>query len=173
MKITIGGPPGSGTTTSARLIERNLGFKHIYAGLIFRELAEEKGMTLKEFSKYAENNEEIDNLVDKKQKELSEKYEKCIVEGRMAAYFVNAGLKIWLTAPFTARARRIANREKKSLEESKREIKMREESERVRYKKFYKINIDDLSPYDLIINTDIWEPAGVYKIIKKAIEVKR
>ncbi|HDN81433.1 MAG: AAA family ATPase [Methanomicrobia archaeon] len=173
MKITIGGLPGSGTTTSARLIERNLGFKHIYAGLIFRELAEERGMSLEEFSKHAEGNRDIDNLIDRKQKELSGKYEKCIVEGRMAAYFVNADLKIWLTAPFDARAERIANRERKSLEESKKEIKMRERSEKKRYKKFYGIDIDDLSVYDLIINTDKWEPAGVYKIIKKAIEVKR
>ena len=30
-----------------------------------------------------------------------------------------------------------------------------------------------ISVYDLIVNTDKWEPAGVYKIIKKAIEVKR
>jgi len=66
MKITIGGLPGSGTTTSARLIERNLGFKHIYAGLIFRELAEERGMSLEEFSKHAEGNRDIDNLIDRK-----------------------------------------------------------------------------------------------------------
>jgi len=173
MKITIGGLPGSGTTTSARLIERNLGFKHIYAGMIFREIAEEKGMSLEEFSRYAEENREIDELVDRKQKELSEKYENCIVEGRVAAYFVDADLKIWLIAPFEVRVKRVANREKKSFEEAKEKIEIREKSERSRYKEFYDIDMDDLSVYDLIINTDKWEPAGVYKIIEKAIEVKK
>ena len=173
MKITVGGFPGSGTTTSARLIERNLGFKHIYAGLIFRELAEGKGMSLEEFSTYAEENEEIDNAVDEKQRELSKRYRDCVVEGRVAAYIVDADIKIWLTAPFDERAKRISGREKKSLEKSREEIRYREKSEKLRYKRFYDIDIGDLSMYDLIINTAQWEPAGVYKIIKKAIEVKR
>jgi cytidylate kinase len=173
MKITVGGPPGSGTTTLARLIKRNLGFDHIYAGMIFRELAKERGMSLEEFSAYAEENEEIDNLVDDKQRELSEQYRDCVVEGRVAAYFVDADIKIWLTAPFDERARRIAKRENKNLGKSKKEIKTREKSEKKRYKRFYNLDIENLSVYDLIINTAQWEPAGVYKIIKKAIEVKR
>ncbi len=172
MKITIGGLPGSGTTTSARLIERNLGYKHIYAGMIFRELAKEQNMSLEEFSEHAEKNDEIDKIVDEKQKELAEQHHDCVVEGRMAAHFVNADLKIWLTAPFEIRARRVGGREKKDHGKSKKEIKKREKSEKKRYKKFYGVDLDDLSIYDLIINTGKWVPAGVYKIIEKAIEVR-
>ncbi|MEA1993979.1 MAG: AAA family ATPase [Euryarchaeota archaeon] len=173
MKIAIGGLPGSGTTTSARLIERNLGYKHIYAGMIFRDLAKNKGMSLKEFSDLAEKDEEIDRLIDEKQKKLSERYENCVVEGRMAAHFVDAELKVWLTASIDVRAKRVGGREKKNLKKSKKEIREREKSEKKRYKKFYKIDMDDLSPYDLVINTEKWVPAGVFKIIEKAIKVKK
>lgn len=52
--ITVSGLAGSGTTTLCRNLARHYGFKHIYAGLIFRQMAREMGMSLQEFQKYAE-----------------------------------------------------------------------------------------------------------------------
>ena len=48
MLITISGLPGSGKTTVARLVARELGLEHVYAGDIFRRQAEEHGLTLAE-----------------------------------------------------------------------------------------------------------------------------
>lgn len=173
MKIAVGGLPGSGTTTLARFIERNLAYTHIYAGMIFRDLAKSRGMSLEEFGDLAEKDEEIDKMIDEKQKMLSEKYENCVVEGRMAAHFVDADLNVWLTAPLDVRVRRVGGREKKDLKKSKEEIRRREKSEKKRYRKIYHVDMDDLSMYDLIINTEKWVPAGVYKIVEKAIEVRK
>jgi cytidylate kinase len=50
MIITIGGLPGTGTTTIARLISEKYGLNHVCAGFIFRDMAKENNMTLKEFS---------------------------------------------------------------------------------------------------------------------------
>ena len=49
MLITISGLPGSGKTTVARLLSRQLGIPHVYAGDMYRKAAEERGMTLEEF----------------------------------------------------------------------------------------------------------------------------
>ena len=46
MLITISGLPGSGKTTVARLVARDLGLEHVYAGNIFRHQAEAQGLTL-------------------------------------------------------------------------------------------------------------------------------
>lgn len=50
---------------------QKLNYKHISAGDIFRKMAEERNMSLLEFSKFAEENEEIDIKIDEKQAELA------------------------------------------------------------------------------------------------------
>ena len=52
--ITISGLPGSGKTTVARLVAKELGLEHVYAGDIFRRQAAEAGVTLEEYTRRAE-----------------------------------------------------------------------------------------------------------------------
>jgi len=70
MRVTIGGPPGSGTTTVAKIVSKKLQYTHVYTGDIFRNLAKEKNMSLEDFSKLAEKDFSIDMEVDRRQKEL-------------------------------------------------------------------------------------------------------
>ena len=46
MKITVSSPPGSGTTTLARSIAGKHKFELISAGEMFRDLAEERGLSV-------------------------------------------------------------------------------------------------------------------------------
>jgi cytidylate kinase len=171
MIVTVGGYPGSGTTTLSKKISEEYELEHVYAGQIFRDMAAEKGISLAELSKKAEADDSIDLAVDRRQKELG--VENTIVEGRMAAHILDADLKIWLSAPLPERARRIALRENISYDESLEKIKEREKSERKRYKKFYQVDMDNLSLYDLVINTGLWNAEGVFHIVKAAIEVRK
>jgi cytidylate kinase len=170
MMVSIGGYPGSGTTTLSKKIKEAFGMPHVYAGQIFREMAAEKGVTLAEFSLMAEKDESIDGEVDRKQKEMAQ--DNTVVEGRMTAFIVDADLKIWLSAPLEVRVERVAKRENILYEESMDRIMKREASERKRYKKYYNTSIDDLSVYDLVINTELWDAEGVFTIVKAAIEVR-
>lgn len=170
MIISVSGYPGSGTTTLSRKMQSALGIDHVYAGLIFREMAVKRGMSLEEFSQLAEQDEAIDVEVDRIQKERAK--ENTVVEGRITAHLVDADLKIWLSAPLEVRARRVAHRDDISYEESLRRITKRENSERRRYKTYYSIDLDDLSLYDLVINTALWDAEGVYTLVKTAIEVR-
>ena len=174
MKITISGLPGSGTTTVAKIVSERLNLKLISAGEIFRQLAAQRGMTVEEFGKYAEEHQDIDTLIDRTQRELAEKEENAVVEGRLSGWMIkDADLRVWIFADAEIRYQRIAKREQKDIAIVRQETKFREETEKRRYKKFYGINIDDWSIYDLIINSGNFSAEEVAEIIIKAAELKK
>jgi len=171
MRITISGLPGSGTTTVAKLLSNELALDVISAGEMFREIAKEKSLPLEQFSKLAEDNEDLDRWVDEKQEKEALKRENVIVEGRLSGFFVpHADLKIWLKAPVEVRARRVAGRENITYEEALSAMKSREQSEYTRYEKYYGIHLDDLSIYDLIIDSSRWSENDIVEMILVAKE---
>ena len=172
MIITIGGLAGTGTTTLAEVLSEKLNVQYISAGFIFREMAAEHGMTVLEFSEFAEGNDDIDKEIDKRQAEKAKSAENLIIEGRLSAFFVeNADLKIWLMTPFDVRSERIAQRENKSVGVAKQEIILREKSEALRYKIIHNIDITDMDIYDIIINTDSFNPESISEIITTTLKV--
>lgn len=171
MIITIGGLAGSGTTTTAKILSENLNIPFVSVGDIFRQMANEKGMDILEFSKLAENNIDIDTEIDRRQSEMAKKSKNLIVEGRLSAYFVDADIKLWMIAPLDVRAERISQRESKLLETARKEIKIREDSESLRYKEIHDIDINSLDIYDIILNTNSFQANSVAEIIEKVTKV--
>ena len=78
--------------------------------------------------------------------------------------------KIYLGASPEVRMSRIGVREGQTLEEAKKETIERQASEAKRYMMYYNIDINDMSVYDLVVNTDELDPDGVIDTILKAIE---
>jgi cytidylate kinase len=154
--ITISGTPGSGKTTVAKLLEKKLGLKHIYSGMIFRDLADKHKMTLEEFGKYCEDHSEIDKELDDRQLEILKKGE-VILEGRLAGWLAYKNdipsFKVLIDADLGTRAKRIVTREEGAAEKRKKEIKRREKCEAKRYKKYYQIDLKDKSIYDFVIDS--------------------
>ena len=172
MIITIGGLAGTGTTTLAEVLSEKLDIPYISAGFIFREMAAERGMTVLEFSEFAEGNDDIDKEIDKRQAQKASEAENLIVEGRLSAFFVdNADLKVWLVTPFDVRSKRISERENKSVEVAKEEIITREKSEALRYMEIHNIDIGNMDIYDIIINTGTFNPENVSEIIIQTLKV--
>ena len=171
MIITIGGLAGSGTTTAADVLSKKIDIPFISAGGIFRDMAKEKGMSLLEFSKFAEDNITIDIELDKRQAEIAKNSENLIVEGRLSAYFVEADLRIWLLAPLDIRANRVSKRESKSMGVVTEEIIIREESEALRYLDIHNIDINNFDIYDLVHNTNRFDPDSIAKIILTTLKV--
>jgi cytidylate kinase len=171
MIITLGGLAGTGTTTTAELLSEKLDIPYISAGYVFRQMASERGMSVLEFSEFAEGNDDIDKEIDKRQAELAKSSDNLIVEGRLSAYFVEADLKLWLVTPFDVRSQRIAERESKSVDVASEEIIVREESEALRYMDIHNIDIKNMDIYDLIINTGTFDPEKVSEIILTTLKV--
>ena len=171
MIITLGGLAGTGTTTTAELLSEKLDIPYISAGSVFRDMANERGMSVLEFSEFAEGNDDIDKEIDRRQAELAKSSDNLIVEGRLSAHFVDADLKLWLVTPLDVRSGRIAERESKSVDVAKNEIIIREKSEALRYHDIHNIDINNLDIYDLIINTDTFDPEQVTGIILTILKV--
>lgn len=172
MIITIGGLAGTGTTTTAEVLSEKLDVPYISAGFVFREMAAEKGMSVLEFSEFAEGNDDIDKEIDRRQAEKAKLADNLIIEGRLSAYFVdNADLRIWLVTPLDVRSKRISEREDKTVDVAKDEISIREKSEASRYMEIHNIDISNMDIYDIIINTDTFDPKSVSEIIIQTLKV--
>ncbi len=171
MIITIGGLAGTGTTTAAKVLSEKMEIPYVSAGDIFRQMAAERGMEILEFSKFAEDNLEVDLEVDKRQAQMARESKDLIVEGRLSAYFVEADLKTWFMAPIDVRTERISQRENKTMEVVKEEIIRRGKSEAKRYQELHDIDIGYMELYDIIINTHSFHAESIAEIILKATEV--
>ena len=88
-----------------------------------------------------------------------------IVDGRLSGWLLEADLKIWLKAPLEVRAARVAKREGKDYDVALRETREREESELGRYKRIYKIDLRDLSPYHVVLETSLWDSEKIVEIV--------
>lgn len=159
INITIAGDLGSGKSTVANHLINNINYRIESAGLIFRRLAEQHGMSAKEFNQFIESNPKYDNMVDDTIKEMGEKEENIIFDSRLAWYFVPKSFKIYMYVDVDTATERIFN-DKGRVSESysdmataKKEIIERRESEILRYKTFYNIDINNYSNYDFIIDT--------------------
>jgi len=171
--ITIGGLPGSGTTTTAKRLHDRLGIPYVYAGDMFRAMARERDMTLAEFGAYCEEHPEVDRMLDQKQKVIL-MTGNVILEGRLAGWIAHRNyipcFKLWLTCDADERARRIAEREGDPVEQIQREMAAREQSEKKRYRAYYDIDLDDLSIYDAVVDTTTLPPADVEQRALAAME---
>ncbi|MCZ7398593.1 MAG: AAA family ATPase [Candidatus Methanoperedens sp.] len=169
MIITISGPPGSGKSTLSRILSARLGMELVSMGDIFRKCAEDRCMCLEEFGLLAKRNGDIDREIDEMQKKIAMERDNIILEGRLSGFLVDANLKVWLKAPIEIRAERIALRECKPVEKAMAETTEREQCERERYLNYYDIDINDLSVYDLVIDSSKWSPEEISEIAIKAV----
>ncbi|HIK01495.1 TPA: nucleoside monophosphate kinase [archaeon] len=170
--IIVGGPPGAGTTTVAKALAEHFGLSYVSTGDIFRHIAKERGISLNELNKTAEK--EVDELVDKGSKEAGLAGD-VVIDGDIAAWMnPDADFKLYFSASPLTRANRIfedsnprITEERQTLEEVKRNIEQRLGDDKRRYMEYYGIDLDNLSIYDLVIDT---EALSVEDVIKRAIE---
>jgi len=183
MIITISGTAGSGKSTVGKILAKRLSAARIYVGGIRRELAKEKGMSIKELNDYAKNHPETDIDVDKKAsqdaKNLEKKGQIVIVEGRTQFHFLPDSVKVFIKASLEIAAERIwrdlQKKESKearnegdinSLEEMKQEILQRDEEDAQRYLKYYNLDHRQEKNYDLVIDSShMSAPAVAEEII--------
>ncbi|MFQ3319130.1 MAG: cytidylate kinase [Natronomonas sp.] len=172
MLITISGPAGSGKSTAADALAEALEYDHVSGGDIFRELADERGLTPLELNKLAEEDGQIDRDLDRRLREIAKSRDNLVLESRLAGWMAgeHADFRVWLDAPLDVRAERIADREDKSIDLARKETQARGNSEARRYQEYYNIDIENLDIYDLVLNTARLSPEGVMEVILTTID---
>jgi CMP/dCMP kinase len=181
MIISISGAEGAGKSTIAKRLAEKLGWSRYYIGGIRREKARERGLTLAEYNKLGETDPSTDLEVDEYQKKLGETQDNFIIEGRTSWHFIPQSFKVFLDVSFEEGAKRIFGALKESGERNEGKnlqteedvlasLKSRRESDKLRYDKYFKINVFDLKNYDFVLDTTNLDIDQVFAKVFEAVE---
>ena len=178
--IIISGMPAAGKSTVAEILAKRLKLKAINVGDIIkskflgRENEANYWDTYEGFMavKKREEDENIDKSVDKAVLRILKKGN-IIITSYVMPWLSKHGYKVWLEASPEERAKRLAKRDKLSLEEGINIIRRRDKENYLLYKKLYNINLGkDKKPFDLVIDTEKLSPEEIADIIIKNIKDK-
>lgn len=164
--LTVGGPPGSGKSTSGRLLAEVLGREYVSAGEIFRAEAKKRNLDLPAFSALAQKDERIDKALDETMVSLASPHR--ILEGRiigelLARRFVPV-IRLYITAAEYTRAQRIGRREGVPPDLVLPAMRAREASEAMRYRRYYGIALGELR-YEIAVDSTRLSPQEVVRTI--------
>jgi len=160
--ITIAGTLGSGKSSAAKRVAAELGYTHFSSGDLFRAMAAERGISVEEINIKAEAEQEIDHAVDERLRELS-KGSELVFDSRTAFHWMPNSFRVFLNLDPHVAAERIyihiqeegrASQVGESVEAIYASTIARRASELKRYKALYNLDISDLSPFDLVIDTE-------------------
>lgn len=163
LRIAVSGKSGCGNTTVSTMLAERLGVTLI--NYTFRQLAQERGMTLAEVIERAKTDDSFDVAVDTHQVELAMQGS-CVLGSRLAIWMLKeADVKVYLVASDDTRAKRILNREGGDLEEIKRFTAFRDSQDSARYMRLYKIDNSEYEFADLKIDTATRTPEMIVDLI--------
>jgi CMP/dCMP kinase len=168
--ITVSGPPGSGTTTVARLLAERLHMQYVNTGAIFRAMAAERSMALNDFGQYVAVHPEIDQELDRRQADIAA-HGGVILEGRLAGLMAKRAhtpaFCLCIGAERAVRGQRVAQRDNLPEHEALALMDERARGERQRYLQLYHYDLDDTSLYDLVIDSTNQSPDQiVHQVIR-------
>lgn len=173
MLVTISGLPGSGTSTVAVGVAEALGVPRLDGGTVFRAMAAERGLSLARFGALAESDPTVDTDLDSRLAEAARAGD-VVLESRLAGWIAAnegvAGLKVWIACEPEERARRVGGREGLDAEAALAANEAREASESTRYRTYYGIDLADLAPYDLVLDSTSTPPADLIRTIVAAAQ---
>lgn len=170
LKVTISGPPGSGTSTLVSRISESRGWASLNGGEIFREEAKTRGLTVEQLSSEAKEYLDVDRTLDSLlQKRMSSHDSPEIVESRLSGWWAHKNdlncLRVWVNVSEEERARRIQKREGGEFGECLQKSKKRQKDDMERYSDLYGVDLDDMSPYNLVIDADEKDELEVYQAV--------
>lgn len=170
--VTVGGLPGTGTSTLCRLLQDQLTLPYTYVGAMFREDAKARGLSLAEFSALSQKDPSIDERLDDRQLHVLRKGG-LVLEGRLAGWLANRhklpAIKVWLHCEEATRLRRLVDRDGGTLKEQADLTWAREQSEADRYRRYYGVDLKDTSFYDVVLDSTHQTPQQLADAVKQRV----
>jgi predicted cytidylate kinase len=134
-------------------------------------MAAERGLSVGRFSAEAEADPSIDVALDHRLAARAAQGD-VVLESRLAGWIATNehldALRVWIDCDSDERTRRVAQREDTDLSAASKANRIREESERSRYLAYYDVDITDLSPYDLVLDSTATPAEELVEVIAAA-----
>ena len=176
--IALSGDLASGKGTVSKILMEKLNFGIYRNGEYARKLAKERGLSITSFNAYLAEHPEIDLQIEKSASEYAQSHDNFIIDARLGWYAVPESFKVYLRVDVDVAAQRaFLDSDRKetekfnTVEEQKQDIIRRFKLENERYWKLYKIRKEDMSNYDLVIDTTNLTPEEVASEIKEKYEL--
>ena len=173
--MTISGHPGSGTSTLVSLLCERRSWSSLNGGDVFRAEASHRNLPLEEFSRLCRDEPEVDRTLDDRlRREMQAEGGPEVIESRLCGWWAHqlelSCLKVWIVVSPEERARRIVLREGGELSDAVDRMTERMEADGLRYQLLYSLSLDDMLPYDLVLNTDTMQPEEVADAVEAALD---
>lgn len=175
--IAITGDLASGQSTVSKMLAEDLNYTLYRNGAYFRELAIKNGMSVTEFGEYIEKHPEVDMQIEKSAADFVKTHNNIVIDAKMGWYAVPDSFKVYLRVNIDIAAQRAfadPNRKRSenlpTLEAQKEDMIKRAKNDLNRYFNLYGVKRDDMSNYDLVLNTDNLTPEEVLSKIKEEYE---
>jgi CMP/dCMP kinase len=161
-------------------LAKEFGLKIFNGGDILKKLAGEKGYVTagkdwwdgeeaKKFMIERQTNPFFDKEVDRNLIEIAETGN-AVITSYTLPWLTEHPIKFWLRGSQNNRAKRMANRDKINLIDAKKTVQLRDDDNKKIYRKLYDINFgDDLTVFDLCLNTDLLSLKSLIEISKNVI----
>jgi len=172
--ITIAGDLASGKSRITDLLQKSLNYQIYRNGEYVRKLAREKGLDITSFNEYLKEHPEIDRQIENSAALYAKENDNLIVDARLGWYAIPESFKVYLKVDIDVAAHRAFNDLKRksteafaTVEEQKADMQRRYKLENERYWKLYHVHKDDMSNYDLVVDTTNITPEEAAEQIKK------
>ncbi len=175
--ITIAGLPGSGKSSTAKGVARNLKYQHFSSGDLFRKMAAERGLSVEELNFTAEKQKQVDREIDELLVKTGKEKSDLVIDSHTAFHWIPNSFKVFLDLePKVAAARTFAHIQKEgrlsqggsSIEEVYQNTLKRIKSEQDRFRDLYNIDITDKNQFDLVVDTGVNDLDQVIGTVFKA-----
>jgi cytidylate kinase len=172
---------GSGKSTVAKKVAEKYGLKYYSGGDALKRLAIKEGYKPLEqgwwessegirFLGKRKENLKFDKMVDEELLKIA-KEGNVVLDSWTMPWLLKEGFKIWLEAPLEKRAKRIAKRDKISINTALKVLRIKEKETKTIYQKLYGFRLgEDFTPFHIILDTNNIEEEEVFKVLCKVID---
>ena len=181
ISVVISGSAAVGKTTLAHALAKEFGFKLYNGGDILKEIARQEGYVISGndwwdtdeaigFMKERKKNPVFDKQVDEKLINIAKKGS-VIITSHTLPWLATESITFWLSASQEKRSERMSQRDKITVTDALRIVKMRDRENKKIYKKIYGSDFgDSLEVFDFMINTEILTLDSVVYLCKEIVK---
>jgi cytidylate kinase len=182
--IIISGMPAVGKTTVSKKVAEALGTPMIGGGDVLKEMAVEEGYTpggddwwdkgegmkfLQERKRSSDFDREVDARLIAKAKKGG-----VVITSYPLPWLTKDGVKVWLSGSVESRAMRMSKRDGMPVSRCREVLSVRDSENYKLYKKIYGIEFGaDLTPFDLVVETDGIDESKVAEIVIQFVKNRR